>query len=134
MRLRHKLIICFILPLIFLQGGCGLFREYKIQGTWKIEKDINGVKTTIIAEFSGSRDYGNIQVNEYILGEYAINFDEELAFIIYYFEPGQNTTNRKDTFTGSFDGHDKMYGTVEEARGDIKQTGQWTADRQTASI
>ncbi|HLP58510.1 MAG TPA: hypothetical protein VK186_06770 [Candidatus Deferrimicrobium sp.] len=133
MKLRYNLIFFLALLGLLLQGGCGLFRVYEIEGTWKIEKDVNGVKTTLVAEFKGSRDYGDVIVDANTWGEYLVNFDDELVFTIAYFEPGIPNTDRKDTFTGGFDGHDTMVGTVEvvDVSENIKQTGQWTAFRET---
>jgi hypothetical protein len=121
----------FILALLglLLQGGCGLFKVYEIQGTWTIEKTINGEKTTLVAEFTGSRDYGVVIVDDLTYGEYLVSYDDDLIFTLAYFEPGALSTDRKDTFTGGFDGHNNMIGTVEveDVSAGIKQIGDWTA-------
>lgn len=132
MRFRYKMIVIFILLGLLFQGGCGLFKVYEIQGTWQIEKTVNGEKITLVAEFTGSRDYGNVFVDDNTLGEYLVYYDDDLVFTIAYFEPGALNTDRKDTFTGGFDGHNNMIGTVEVVDVDagINQTGEWTAVKQ----
>lgn len=129
MRFRYKMVFIVILLGLLFQGGCGLFKEYKIQGTWKIEKSVNGEKTTLVAEFTGARDYGTVIVDDNTWGEYQVSYDEDLIFTIAYFESGASSTDRKDTFTGGFDGHNNMVGTVEVVDVDagINLTGEWTA-------
>jgi hypothetical protein len=129
MKLKYKMIFIFILLGLLLQGGCGLFKVYDIQGSWRIEKTVNGEKTTLVAEFTGSGDYGNVYVDDSTLGEYVVYYDDDLVFTIAYFEPGSLTTDRKDTFTGGFDGKNYMIGTVEVVDVDagINQTGEWIA-------
>jgi hypothetical protein len=129
MRLRYKMIFILALLGLLLQGGCGLFKVYEIQGTWTIEKTINGEKTTLVAEFTGSRDYGLVIVDDFTYGEYLVSYDDDLIFTLAYFEPGALSTDRKDTFTGGFDGHNNMIGTVEveDVSAGIKQIGDWTA-------
>lgn len=133
MSLKYKIVFTFGLLMLLFQGGCGLFSIYEIQGTWKIEKDINGEKTILVAEFTGSRDTGTIFVDANTYGDYLVNFDDDLTFIISYFEPGSFTTDRRDTFKGGFDGKDNMKGTVEVVDVDagIHLTGVWTAVKQS---
>ncbi|MCX6583777.1 MAG: hypothetical protein NT166_26680 [Candidatus Aminicenantes bacterium] len=133
MKFRYKMIFIFILLGLLFQGGCGLFKVYDIQGAWRIEKTVNGEKTTLLAEFTGSGDYGNVFVDDITLGEYVVYYDDDLVFSISYFEPGALTTDRKDTFSGGFDGKNNMTGTVEVVDVDdgINQTGEWTAVKQS---
>lgn len=136
MRSRYKMVFIFILLGLLLQGGCSLFKVYEIQGTWKIEKIVNGEKTTLMAEFTGSRDYGNVIVDANTWGDYLVSYDDDLTFTIAYFEPGALSTDRKDTFNGGFDGHNNMYGTVEVVDVDagINLTGEWTAAKQESEF
>lgn len=133
MRFKYKMVFTFILLVLLLQGGCGLFNVYEIQGTWTIEKNVNGEKTTFVAEFTGSRDVGAVFVDVNTYGDYLVNFDSDLTFIIAYFEPGKLTTDRKDTFKGGFDGKNNMKGTVNVVDVDagINLTGEWTAVKQS---
>lgn len=136
MRLRYKMVFIFILLGLLFQGGCSLFKEYKIQGTWKIEKTVDGEKTTIVAEFTGSRDYGTVTVDAITYGEYLVDYDSDLTFLIAYFEPGALSTDRKDTFKGGFDDHNNMSGTVEVVDVDagVNLTGEWTAVKVEAEF
>lgn len=133
MRFKYKMIFTFGLLVLFLQGGCGLFSVYEITGTWKIEKDVNGEKITLVAVFTGSSDFGNVIIDDNTWGDYLVNFDDDLVFSISYFEPGNLVTDRKDTFKGGFDGKDTMKGTVEVVDVDagINLSGSWTAVKQT---
>ncbi len=133
MRFRYKMVFIFILLGLLFQVGCGLFKVYEIQGTWKIEKTVNGEKITLVAEFTGSRDYGNVIVDDNTWGEYLVNYDDDLTFTIVYFEAGSLSTDRKDTFKGGFDDKNNMTGTVEVVDVDagINETGEWTAAKQS---
>ncbi|MDQ1353973.1 MAG: hypothetical protein QG657_4282 [Acidobacteriota bacterium] len=130
------MVFIFILLGLLFQGGCSLFKVYEIQGTWKIEKTVNGEKTTLVAEFTGSRDYGNVTVDAITYGEYLVSYDDDLTFVIAYFEPGAESTDRKDTFKGGFDGHNNMNGTVEvvDVSAGINLTGEWTAAKLEAEF
>jgi hypothetical protein len=136
MRFRYRMVFIFILLGLLFQGGCGLFREYEIQGTWEIKKTVNGETTTLVAEFTGSRDYGNVIVDDNTWGEYLVTYDEDLTFTIAYFASGAESTDRKDTFKGGFDGHNDMSGTVEVVDVDagINLTGEWTAAKFEAEF
>jgi hypothetical protein len=139
MRLKYKLaavITLLFLGLLF-QGGCELFRKYEIEGMWTLVKTVNGVETILEAEFvKYTRDSGFVFAPPNSQGSYTFEYDTEVNFFLAHFEPGAIETGRMDTFTGGFDDHDTMSGTVEvvDADAGIQEFGEWQAVKREAEF
>ncbi len=130
MRFKYKLILTLLFLGLLFQGGCELFRKYEIEGMWTIVKTVNGVETILETEFvKVGRDYGWVFAEPNSQGSYTFKYDTDVSFFLAHFEPGATVTNRMDTFTGGFDDHDTMSGTVEVVDGDtgIQEFGEWRA-------
>jgi hypothetical protein len=124
--------ILILLPFLF-QSGCKLFKVYDIVGTWEITRIVNGEETTFIAEFDGSRESGAIYVGtyeqDYGLGSYYVEYDDQIIFIIAYFKAYTTTTSKKDDFEGGFDGKNTMSGTLIATDVGTTENGEWRAVR-----
>lgn len=131
---KCKILFTFILLGMLLPGGCNLFKKYSMEGTWTIYKTVGAVETSFTAVFNGYREYGEIVVEEwgdggYALGSYTMDYDTELGFSLSYFEADAASTTLRDIFDGGFDDHDTMSGTVSAYNGDEVANGTWTAYR-----
>ena len=134
MKFRSKFVFIFILFGFLFQSGCELFKVHDIEGIWTITKFVNGEETSYIAEFVGTREYGNVFAEEvdvwYGGGTYNVEFDTELSFYISYFDIGADTTTKMDVFAGGFENKDTMSGTLEAMDEGVTRSGEWSAVRQ----
>lgn len=137
MRFKYKLILTLLFLGLVFQAGCELFRKYEIEGKWTIVKTVNAVETILEAEFvKAGRDYGWVFAEPNSQGSYTFNYDTDVRFYLAHFEPGATETDRMDTFTGGFDDHDTMSGTVEVLDSDagIQEFGEWRAVKKAAEF
>ncbi|MCP5107699.1 MAG: hypothetical protein GY950_30200, partial [bacterium] len=128
-------LMAVILGMMF-QSGCKLFKVYDIEGTWLLLKVVNGVETELTVTFVGSREIGEVFVDNTTYGTYQVEYDTDLGFFLVYFPPGGTVTDRRDNFTGGFDDTNTMSGTVEvlDVSAGIQDFGDWTAIRQSETL
>ena len=135
MKYKCKYVFIFLLLPFLFQSGCELFKVYDITGLWEITRTVNGAATTFTAEFVGTRDSGAIYVDiyeaDYGLGNYSVQFDDQVIFIIAYYEASASSTSIKDDFEGGFDGKNTMSGTLiaTDADAGTSENGEWIAVR-----
>lgn len=137
MRFRYKLILTLLFLGLLFQGGCELFRKYEINGPWTIVKTVNGVETILEAEFvEYSRDSGFVFAEPNSQGSYTFAYDTDVRFFLAHFAPGATVTGLQDNFTGGFDDHDNMSGTVEvlDADAGTQDFGEWRAVKRQEEL
>jgi len=135
MKFKCKYVFIFILLVFLFQSGCELFKVYDIVGTWEFTRYVNGEVTTFTAEFVGTRDAGEIYVGaynaDYGLGNYSVQFDDQVIFLIAYFKANTPVTSVKDDFEGGFDDKNTMSGILiaTDANAGTSENGEWRAVR-----
>ncbi len=133
MKFKCKYVFIFILLAFLFQSDCKLFKVYDITGTWEITRNVNGEDTTFIAEFEGTREFGTIAVGTYGeyygLGNYYVEYDDQIIFIIAYFKASTPATSKKDDFEGRFDGKNTMSGILIATDVGTTENGEWSAVR-----
>lgn len=139
MKIKYWVLFAVLSLGVLYCGGCKLFSKYKIDGTWTIVKTVDSKQETLVAvfaEYAGYNDSGWVQVNSTTYGTYRVEFDSEVWFTIYYFQPGSTVTSHKATFTGGFDSASTMSGTVEEIDVDqgYEASGTWKAVKQSGDF
>jgi hypothetical protein len=139
MTLKCKVLFIFILVGLLLTSGCNLFKQYEIEGTWTIIKTVNGEEISFTALFNGYREYGEVIVDEYgdggyALGSYEMEYDTDLGFSISYFKAGAANSNTRDFFSGGFDDHDTMSGILDGFDEGVPVSGTWIAYREEPTL
>ena len=129
MKIKIAIISLAISIILVSTSGCKMLKAYDPEGTWYLERSYGTAYDTITFIFTGSRDGGAVVWNEYVIGTYVFNYNDDVRFSAIFPEGILAEKTVTETYKGGFDSKDIMSGTLTWSRDGVTLMGSWRAYR-----
>ena len=134
MKIKIAIIGVAISILLLSAPGCKLLKAYDPEGTWFLERSYGAVNDSITFIFTGSRDGGAVVWNEFVIGNYVFNYNDDVRFGAIFPEGILAEKTVTESYKGGFIDKDILSGTLTWKRDGVTLMGAWRAVRMVETF
>ena len=134
MKIKIAIISLVFAIILISASGCKLLKAYDPEGTWFLERSYGAVNDTITFMFAGGRDAGAVVWNEFVIGTYIFNYNDDVRFGAIFPEGLLAEKTVTESYKGGFDDNDIMSGTMTWQREGVTLMGTWRAFRMQETL
>ncbi len=132
--MKLKITIIGIVLILVSASGCKMLKAYNPEGTWQIFRSYGTVNDSITFLMSGSRDSGVVVWNDFVVGTYIFNYNDDVRFGAQFPEGILAEKTVVESYKGGFTEKDIMSGTFTWERDGVMLMGNWAAYRMVENF